>query len=75
MSRQFLGLLAAAATLLGSYSPAMAAKTDVVILKNIAPPSLDEFGDLIAKARKKGRQAGIKKSDINDAIKRARGKR
>ena len=47
---------------------------DVVILKNIAPPSLDEFGDLITKARKKGRQAGLKKIDINDAIKRARGK-
>jgi len=29
---------------------------DVVILKNIAPPSIDEFGDLIAKARKKGKQ-------------------
>lgn len=41
---------------------------DVVILKNIAPPSIDEFGDLIAKARKKGKQAGIKKSDISNAI-------
>ncbi|MBW1727848.1 MAG: AbrB/MazE/SpoVT family DNA-binding domain-containing protein [Deltaproteobacteria bacterium] len=48
---------------------------DVVILKNIAPPSLDEFGALIAKARKKGKQAGIKKSDISDAILKARGKR
>jgi len=48
---------------------------DVVILKNIAPPSLDEFGDLIAEARKKGKQAGIRKSDISDAISKARGKK
>ena len=48
---------------------------DVVILKNIAPPSLDEFGALIAEARKKGKQAEVKKSDINDAILKARGKK
>ena len=48
---------------------------DVVILKNIAPPSLDEFGDLIAEARKKGKRAGIKKSDIRDAIVKVRGKK
>jgi AbrB family looped-hinge helix DNA binding protein len=47
---------------------------DVVILKNISPPSLDEFNDLIAVARKKGKQAGLKKSDIKDAISKARGK-
>lgn len=48
---------------------------DVVILKNISPPSLDEFGALIAEARKKGRQAGIKKSDIDDAVLKVRGKK
>jgi len=48
---------------------------DVVILKNIEPPSLVEFGALIAEARKKGKQAGIKKSDISDAILKARGKK
>ncbi len=48
---------------------------DVVILKSISLPSLDEFDDLIAKARKRGKQAGIKKSDIGDAILKARGKR
>jgi AbrB family looped-hinge helix DNA binding protein len=47
---------------------------DVVILKSISPPSLDEFDDLIAKARKKGKQAGIKKSDISEAISKVRGK-
>ena len=48
---------------------------DVVILKSIAPPSLDEFGALITEARKKGKMAGIKKSDIDDAILKARGKK
>jgi AbrB family looped-hinge helix DNA binding protein len=48
---------------------------DVVILKSIAPPSIDEFGALIAKAREKGKQAGIKKSDISKAIQKVRGNR
>ncbi|MGB5620416.1 MAG: AbrB/MazE/SpoVT family DNA-binding domain-containing protein [Desulfobacterales bacterium] len=47
---------------------------DVVILKNISPPSLDEFDDLIAEARKKGKQAGIKKSDVSEAVLKVRGK-
>ena len=47
---------------------------DVVILKSISPPSLDEFDNLIAEARKKGRQAGIKKSDISKAVSKVRGK-
>jgi AbrB family looped-hinge helix DNA binding protein len=45
---------------------------DVVILKNISPPSLDEFDDLIAEARKRGKQAGIQKRDISDAILKVR---
>ncbi len=48
---------------------------DVVILKNIAPPSIDEFGGLIAQARKKGKQVGIKKTDISNAILKVRGKK
>jgi len=47
---------------------------DVVILKNISPPSLDEFDALVAEARKIGEKAGIKKSDIKEAILKARGK-
>lgn len=48
---------------------------DIVILKNISPPSMDEFNDLIAQARKKAKKAGLKKSDIKDAIALARGKK
>ena len=47
---------------------------DVVILKNINPPTLDDFSELIAEARKIGRKVGLKKSDIKDAISRVRGK-
>lgn len=46
---------------------------DVVILKSITPPSIDEFDDLIAQARLNGENAGLKKSDITDAIKKVRG--
>ena len=46
---------------------------DVVILKSITPPSIEEFGDLIAEARRKGKLAGIKKSDISNTIKKVRG--
>ena len=47
---------------------------DVVILKNITSPSLDEFDDLIDKAREEGKRAGIRRSDIGDAILKVRGK-
>jgi len=48
---------------------------DVVILKSITPPSIDEFDSLIAEARKKGKQAGLKKADIKDAILKVRRKK
>ena len=48
---------------------------DVIILKSISPPSLGEFDKLIVEARKKGKQAGIKKSDIDAAVSKTRGKR
>ena len=48
---------------------------DVVILKKITPPSIAEFDSLIADARKKGKQAGLKKADIKEAILKVRGKK
>ena len=48
---------------------------DVVILKCITPPSIEEFESLIANARKKGKQAGLTKADIKDAIFKVRGKK
>jgi len=41
---------------------------DVVILKEITPPSMDEFDELIAEARRKARQSGIKRSDVLKAV-------
>ena len=48
---------------------------DVVILKNISPPSMEEFKGLMGRARKEAKKAGLKKSDIQDAIARVRGKK
>jgi AbrB family looped-hinge helix DNA binding protein len=48
---------------------------DVVILKAISPPSMKEFDDLIAEARRQARRSGVKKSDINAAVAKIRGQR
>jgi AbrB family looped-hinge helix DNA binding protein len=45
---------------------------DVVILKSLTPPSMDEFNDLISMARKQAQDVNLKKSDITTAIKNAR---
>ena len=41
---------------------------DVVILKEITRPSMAEFDRLIAEARRRARQAGMKKSDIGRTL-------
>ena len=48
---------------------------DVVILKTIAPPSMQEFGALIARARGQARQAGLKHRDISAAVAKVRGRK
>jgi AbrB family looped-hinge helix DNA binding protein len=48
---------------------------DVVILKVVSPPSKDEFDDLVSKARRQARKAGMKRSDIGAAVKKVRGRR
>lgn len=48
---------------------------DTVILKIITPPSRKEFGGLLAKARRQAREAGMKRSDIDAALKKVRGRR
>jgi len=45
---------------------------DVVILKALSNPSLEEFNDLIKAARKQARAVGLRKSDIANAISKAR---
>ena len=48
---------------------------DVVILKNISPPTIEEFDGLIVKARKSAKQAGLKKTDIKKAIAKVQGRK
>ena len=46
---------------------------DTVILKAISPPSMEQFDDLIAEARRQARNAGMKRSDVLAAIRKVRG--
>ena len=45
---------------------------DIVILKNISTPDINEFSNLINKARNTAKNIGLTKNDISDAIKSAR---
>ena len=47
---------------------------DVVILKSIAPPNLNDFDELIDQARGEGKKVGLTKADIQNAILNVRGK-
>lgn len=48
---------------------------DVVILKTISAPNLEQFDDLVSEARRSAKRAGTKRSDVAAAIKRVRAKR
>jgi len=48
---------------------------DVVILKIVTPPNIDEFDALIKQARNQAKTAGLKQKDINSAVIRARGRK
>jgi len=50
-------------------------ENDVVILKAILPPAMNEFDTLITEARKLGKEAGLKQSHINDVIAKVRGRK
>ena len=50
------------------------AERDAVILKIISVPNKNEYADLIKKARKAARTAGLSKIDVQDAIKESRRK-
>jgi AbrB family looped-hinge helix DNA binding protein len=45
---------------------------DVVILKVIQTPDMAEFDDIVRRARKAARKAGLKRSDVRKAIRSAR---
>ncbi len=48
---------------------------DTVILKAISAPSVEEFNDLIGQARRQARRAGLRKSDVEAAVTRVRGRK
>lgn len=41
---------------------------DIVILKTLSPPSMSDFDDLIAKARKQARKAGLTRAKLKKAV-------
>lgn len=47
-------------------------ENDTVILKMIAAPDMSQFDDLISRARKQARRAGLKRSDIASAVDKVR---
>ncbi len=47
---------------------------DVVILKAITAPTLSDFDSLIDQARKQAEESGLKRSDIDKAVAKARGR-
>jgi AbrB family looped-hinge helix DNA binding protein len=48
---------------------------DVVILKSIVPPAMEEFDELMRRARSAAKKAGVKRSDVAKAVRRARSRR
>jgi len=46
-----------------------------VILKENTPPSMDEFDELLAEARKQARKVALKSSAITQAVKKVRAER
>jgi len=48
---------------------------DVVILKMIKLPSMDTFDQLIYQARQQAKSAGLRRSDITQAVSKAREKK
>lgn len=48
---------------------------DVVLLKTISAPSMEQFDDLVSEARRSARRAGMKRSDVRAAVNRVRDKR
>ena len=47
-------------------------KGDVVVLKAISAPSMGDFEDLIAEARRQARRVGMTRADVTSAVRRVR---
>jgi len=47
-------------------------RDDTIILKKISTPRMQEFDTLLKEARRQARAAGMKRSDVITAVRRAR---
>ena len=45
---------------------------DAILLKLVTQPSMEEFDELLAEARRQARHAGLEQSDIGNAVAAAR---
>jgi AbrB family looped-hinge helix DNA binding protein len=45
---------------------------DVVILKVIQPPQISEFDEIVGRARRAAKRAGMKRREITEAVQKAR---
>ena len=50
-------------------------EADVVILKMVVAPDMNEFDTLIKQARQQAKEAGLKPKDIASAVAKARGRK
>ena len=50
-------------------------ENDVVILKAISPPSMDEFNTLITEAKRQAKSAGLQPSHVEAAIAKVRSRK
>lgn len=51
------------------------AEGDVVVFKTIPPPSMEEFDELVGRAREAARRVGLRPADVRRAIGEARAER
>jgi AbrB family looped-hinge helix DNA binding protein len=47
---------------------------DAVVLQPVTEPDMSQFDELLAEARRQARRAGLRKADITNAIRTARGR-
>ena len=45
---------------------------DVIVLKRLNPPSMDEFDAIVARARKQARTTGLRETHVRTAIRKVR---
>lgn len=48
------------------------ANQDAILLKEIEPPSIEDFDELLEELRGQARAAGLKQADISEALEQAR---